>query len=154
MAIFNLDPSTQLVIDFNHFILIGITTEGNTSTIRFAKIYLYGKIDDFQMLSMNAADTNFIQNSSINGSVEYLLTASTSVEYASSICETIEIYGIRVYYKVFDELIAEGINTTLICTTYESILAELSMIEQTSNAANTLLSPYLSQQLQMDRFVL
>ena len=155
MTIFNIDPNTQIVADFGHFIIIGVHTEGTVTTIKFAKIYLYGKIEDFDALATSQQDANiFIQGSSIKGSVEYLLTAATSVEYVTSICDTMEIFGIRIYFKIFDELTCENVNTTLLCTGYESILAQLSLIEQNTNAANSLISPYLAAQLQMNRFTL
>lgn len=155
MTIFNIDPNTQIVADFGHFIIIGIHTEGIRTTIKFAKIYLYGKIEDFQRLEVVQPDTTtFIQNSTIRGSIEYLLTAATSVQYVSNICETMEMYGIRIYFKIFDELVCENVNTTLLCNGYESILAELSLIEHNTNAANTLISPYLTAQLQSDKFTL
>lgn len=155
MTIFNVDPNSQIVVDFNHFILIGIHTENSITTIKFAKIYLYGNIDDFQMLAEGHVDpVNFIQNSTIRGSVEYLLTAATSVQYVSSICETIEMYGARMYFKVFDEMVAENVNPTLIAINYEELLTQLSMNEMSLNATNSLISPYLSAQLQSDKFTL
>ena len=155
MTIFNIDPNSQIVVDFNHFILIGIHTENTITTIKFAKIYLYGNIDDFQTLSEGHVNPSvFIQNSTIRGSVEYLLTAATSVQYVSSICETIEIYGARMYFKVFDEMTAEHVNPTLICMGYEELLTQLSMNEMSLNATNSLISPYLTTQLQTDKFTL
>ncbi len=155
MTIFNINPNSQLVVDFNHFILIGLETQGTNTTIKFAKIYLYGSINDFNTLMESISDpVNYIQNSSIQGSVEYLLTASTSVEYVSAICDVIEIYGVRIYYKIFDELACENVNTLLIATNYESLLTKLSLLEQNTNATNTLISPYLAEQLRSNRFTL